>query len=149
MPWQQAPRNPPVIPERVWSDAPAAPADASDELRRFKGHLHRRLVVGMDLTALSALSREQLRVEVRRVAEELCQRSPNLLNQQERERLVGEVLDETFGLGPLEVLMRDPTVTDILINGPHTVYVERNGRLELTDVTFTDAAHLNHIVQRV
>lgn len=103
----------------------------------------------MDLTALSALSREQLRQEVRRVAEELCQRSPNLLNQQERDRLVNEVLDETFGLGPLEALMRDPSVTDILINGPHTIYVERNGRLELTDVTFTDAAHLNHIVQRV
>jgi len=145
----QPPRNPSPIPERVRSDPPASHADGPDELRRFKAQLHRRLVIGMDLSALSALSREQLRVEVRRVAEELCQRSPNLLNQQERERLVNEVLDETFGLGPLEALMRDPTVTDILINGPHTVYVERNGRLELTEVAFTDAAHLNHIVQRV
>jgi pilus assembly protein CpaF len=103
----------------------------------------------MDLTALNALSRDQLRQEVRRVAEELCQRSPNLLNQQERDRLVGEVLDETFGLGPLEPLMRDPTVSDILINGPHTVYVERRGKLEVTGVAFHDAAHLLHIVQRV
>ncbi|OWK44534.1 Type II/IV secretion system ATP hydrolase TadA/VirB11/CpaF, TadA subfamily [Fimbriiglobus ruber] len=103
----------------------------------------------MDLTALSSLSRDQLRYEVRRVAEELCQRSPNLLNQQERDRLVSEVLDETFGLGPLEPLMKDPTVSDILINGPHTVYVERDGKLELTDVSFHDAAHLLHIVQRV
>jgi pilus assembly protein CpaF len=123
--------------------------DASDDLRRFKAQLHRRLVVGMDLTALNALSRDQLRQEVRRVAEEQCQRSPNLLNQLERDRLVSEVLDETFGLGPLEPLMRDPTISDILINGPYTVYVERKGRLELTNVAFHDAAHLLHIVQRV
>ncbi|QEL21013.1 CpaF family protein [Limnoglobus roseus] len=103
----------------------------------------------MDLNALNSLSRDQLRLEVRRVAEELCQRSPNLLNQQERERLVNEVLDETFGLGPLEQLMKDATVSDILINGPHAVYVERHGRLERTDVTFTDAAHLQHIIQRI
>nr|WP_315854159.1 CpaF family protein [Gemmata palustris] len=131
------------------SDAPVAQSDGSDDVRRFKAQLHRRLVVGMDLSALNAMSRDQLRQEVRRVAEELCQRSPNLLNQQERERLVNEVLDETFGLGPLETLMRDPTISDILINGPHTVYVERGGRLELTDVRFTDAAHLLHIVQRM
>jgi pilus assembly protein CpaF len=128
---------------------PPANPDASDDLRRFKAQLHRRLVVGMDLSALNAMTRDQLRQEVRRVAEELCQRSPNLLNQQERDRLVSEVLDETFGLGPLEPLMRDPTVSDILINGPHTVYVERGGRLELTGVAFHDAAHLLHIVQRV
>ncbi|MDY3554908.1 CpaF family protein [Gemmata sp. JC717] len=142
------PRSPQPALERARAEAPASPAD-SDDLRRFKAQLHRRLVVGMDLSALNALTREQLRQEVRRVAEELCQRSPNLLNQQERERLVGEVLDETFGLGPLEALMRDPTVSDILINGPHTVYAERHGRLELTDVKFTDAAHLLHIVQRI
>src|SRR3954469_14835506 len=99
--------TPPVplpTPDRSRSD----PADAGDALRRFKAQLHRRLVVGMDLTVLNGLSREQLRLEVRRVAEELCQRSPTLLNLQDRERLVGEVLDETFGLGPLEPLMRDP-----------------------------------------
>ncbi len=143
------PRSPLPIHERVRPEGVAPVPDGTDDLRRFKAQLHRRLVVGMDLSALNAMSRDQLRHEVRRVAEELCQRSPNLLNQQERERLVGEVLDETFGLGPLEALMRDPTVSDILINGPHTVYVERHGRLELTDARFTDAAHLLHIVQRV
>ena len=120
-----------------------------DELKRFKDQLHHRLVVSMDLAALSSLTRDQLRQEVRRVAEELCQRGPSLLNRQERERLVNEVLDETFGMGPLESLMSDPTITDILINGPDTVYVERNGQLELSDVSFTDAAHLRHIVQRI
>src|SRR5262245_22172202 len=135
--------------DRVPSNPPPAPPEGSEDIRRFKAQLHRRLVVGMDLSAFNALTREQLRNEVRRVAEELCQRSPKLLNRQERERLVNEVLDETFGLGPLEPLMRDPTVSDILINGPHTVYAERNGRLEKTNVQFTDAAHLLHIVQRV
>lgn len=119
-----------------------------DELRRLKAQLHRKLVVGMDLNALNALSKDQLRREVRRAAEELCQRSSSLLNAADQERLITEVMDETFGLGPLEVLMRDPTITDILINGPHTIYVERRGRLELSPVKFHDAAHLLHIVQR-
>src|SRR5262249_11950192 len=81
---------------------------------------------------------EELRREVRRAAEELCRLSSDLLSLSERERLVNEVLDETFGLGPLEPLMRDPAVTDILINGPKTVYVERFGRLERVNVAFHD-----------
>ncbi len=122
---------------------------AQKELQQFKSQLHHRLIMGMDLSVLSSLTKEQLREEVRRVADELCLRSSNLLSRQERERLVGEVLDETFGLGPLETLMSDPTVTDILINGPQTIYVERNGQLELTDASFSDEAHLRHIVQRI
>ncbi len=122
--------------------------DSADDLRRLKAQLHRKLVVGMDLAALNALSKDQLRREVRRAAEELCQRSSSLLNAADQERLVTEVMDETFGLGPLEALMRDPTISDILINGPFTVYVERRGRLELTAVKFQDAAHLLHVVQR-
>ncbi|HYV39496.1 MAG TPA: CpaF family protein [Gemmataceae bacterium] len=122
---------------------------AVEDLRRFKSQLHHRLVTGMDLSALGSMTKEQLRVEVRRVADDLCQRSSNLLSRQERERLVAEVLDETFGLGPLEPLMNDPTISDILINGYQTVYVERNGQLELTDITFNDAKHLLNIVQRI
>jgi pilus assembly protein CpaF len=122
---------------------------ASDELRRLKGHLHRQLVMNMDLSALAGMNKEQLRLEVRRVADELCQRSATLINRQERERLVNEVLDETFGLGPLEPLMKDPTITDILINGHDTVYVERNGRLERAPIAFTDEKHLLHIIQRI
>lgn len=121
----------------------------SDELRRLKASLHRQLVMNMDLSALASLSKEQLRLEVRRVGDELCQRSNSLINRQERERLINEVLDETFGLGPLEPLMQDPTITDILINGHQTVYVERDGRLERSSVTFTDEKHLLHIVQRI
>jgi pilus assembly protein CpaF len=79
----------------------------------------------------------------------LSRKSADLLNLSERERLVTEVLDETFGLGPLEPLMRDPTITDIMINGPKTAYVERRGRLEKVNVAFNDERHLFQIVQRI
>ena len=108
------------------------PLDSSnrEELRRLKSQLHHQLVVAMDLSAIGTMDNDALRLEVRRVTDELCQRSSNLLSRGERERLVTEVLDETFGLGPLEPLMNDPLVTDILINGYKTVYVEKNGQLE-------------------
>src|SRR5947208_11069666 len=128
---------------------PPGESRVTDELRRLKAQLHHQVVVGMELAALASISKDHLDLEVRRVADDLCQRSSSLLSRQERERLVNEVLDETFGLGPLEPLMKDPTITDILINGHNTVYVERNGRLEKSDVTFTDARHLLHIVQRI
>jgi pilus assembly protein CpaF len=121
----------------------------AEDLLRLKAQLHRQLVAGMDLAVLGTMSREQLRLEVRRAADELCQRSSSLLSRSERERLVNEVLDETFGLGPLEPLMSDPTVSDILINGHGTVYVERNGQLERVPVAFADGQHLLHIVQRI
>lgn len=124
-------------------------ARAGDELCRLKASLHRQLVMNMDLSALANMNKEQLRMEVRRVADDLCQRSTTLINRQERERLVNEVLDETFGLGPLEPLMQDPSITDILINGHHTVYVEREGRLERAPIAFSDERHLLHIIQRI
>ena len=130
-------------PEDSWTDVEEVRQAA--EHRRLKTQLHQQLIANMNLAAINTVDPETLRTEVRRVAEELCQRSSNLLNRAERERLVTEVLDETFGLGPLEPLMADPTITDILINGHNTVYVERNGRLERADVAFTDerapAAH--------
>src|SRR5437660_6496304 len=67
----------------------------------------------------------------------------------ERERLIDEVLDETFGFGPLEVLLKDPTISDILINGPHKIYVERRGKMEKTDVKFRDNDHLMQIIDRI
>jgi pilus assembly protein CpaF len=121
----------------------------NEELIRLKAQLHRQLIAQMDPAALATMNREQLRLEVRRFADEWCQRSSSLLNRNERERLANEVLDETFGLGPLESLLNDPTITDILINGYDTVYVERNGQLERAPVAFADAGHLLHIVQRI
>jgi pilus assembly protein CpaF len=119
---------------------------------RFLGHkaqLHQQLIASMDLSTIGTMSDEDLRLEVRRAAEELCRLGADLLSLAERERLVNEVLDETFGLGPLEPLMRDPTISDILINGPKTVYVERNGQLEQSPVVFNNEKHLLQIVQRI
>ena len=72
-----------------------------------------------------------------------------MLNRSERERLVDEVMDETLGLGPLETLLKDPTVNDILINGPNHVYVERQGVMERTPVAFRDGDHLLQIIDRI
>src|SRR4051794_37821434 len=135
------------LPGSVRLDADAQ--RALDDMRRLKAQLHHQLVSGIDLAAMGAVSREELRLEVRRVADELCQRSSSLLSRAEREKLVNEVLDETFGLGPLEPLMNDPTISDILINGHDTIYVERNGVLEQASIAFTDERHLLHIVQRI
>jgi pilus assembly protein CpaF len=124
-------------------------ATAEERFLRYKRELHQQLIAGMDLSAIGAMGEAELRLEVRHAAEELCRNSSDLLNLSERERLVSEVLDETFGLGPLEPLIRDPTITDILINGPKTIYVERHGRLMRSDVVFNDEKHLLQIVQRI
>ena len=121
----------------------------NEDLRQLKIQLHQQLVVNMDMGALAAMTKEELQLEVRRVADELCQRSSRLLSANERACLVREVLDETFGLGPLQPLMNDPNVSDILINGPNTVYVERNGQMQRVNVAFNDAFHLLHIIQRI
>jgi pilus assembly protein CpaF len=125
------------------------PATGEERFLRYKKVLHQQLITGMDLSTVGTMGEEELRVEVRRAAEELSRQSSDLLNLAERERLVNEVLDETFGLGPLEPLMRDPTITDIMINGPNVAYVERRGRLERVDVAFNDNRHLVQIIQRI
>jgi pilus assembly protein CpaF len=125
------------------------PLTGEERFLRYKKELHQQLIASMDLSAIGTMSEQDLRVEVRHAAEELCRLSSDLLSLSERERLVNEVLDETFGLGPLEPLMRDPTITDILINGPKTVYVERRGRLEQASIAFHDDKHLLQIVQRI
>src|SRR5258708_14406179 len=93
---------------------------------RLKKELHQQLISGMDLAVIGTLNEEELRLEVRRAAEELCRLRADLLNLSDREPLVNEVLDETFGLGPLEPFMRDPTVTDIMVNGPKVASVLRH-----------------------
>ncbi|HMP59313.1 MAG TPA: CpaF family protein [Gemmatales bacterium] len=117
--------------------------------QQLKADIHRQLVEMIDLSKLGHWPQDRLRREVRTLAIRLVQQSPELLNQVERERLIDELMDEAFGLGPLEPLLQDPTISDILVNGPRTVYIERRGRLEKTDVVFADDAHLMQIIQRV
>jgi pilus assembly protein CpaF len=125
------------------------PPAPDDKLQRLKSQLHQQLITHLNVSAMGTVTDDELRAEVRRVAEELCQRGAELLSRAERDRLVTELLDETFGLGPLEPLLADPSVTDILINGHGTVYVEREGQLQRAPVSFANERHLLHIVQRI
>ncbi len=126
-----------------------ADLELNGEFNLIKRELHQQVIAGMDLSAIGTMHEDELRTEVRRIAEELCRRRSDLLSLSERESLINEVLDEVFGLGPLEPLFRDSAITDILINGPDTVYVERNGKLEPSKVRFIDNEHVVTIVQRI
>jgi pilus assembly protein CpaF len=122
---------------------------SATEFEALKRRIHTKLVDKLDLTRVGELEGDVLRREIRLVVEHLCDTEDHLLNRSERDRLVEEVLDETFGLGPLEFLLKDPTISDILINGPKHVYVERRGKLEKTAVQFRDNGHLLQIIDRI
>src|SRR5689334_9983348 len=117
-----------------------------EDLKRL---IHGKLVDKLDLSRVSDLAGDTLRREIRLVVERLCDTENPLLNRMERERLIDEVLDETLGFGPLESLLKDPTISDILVNGPKCVYVERRGKLEKSDVVFRDNEHLLQIIDRI
>ena len=117
--------------------------------QRIKSAIHRQIVETIDLAKLGRWRPERLRQEVRALAEQLSRSSPEPLSAVDQERLVKEIIDEVFGMGPLEALMHDPTISDILVNGPSQVFIERFGRLEETGIVFADNAHLMMIIQRV
>jgi len=125
------------------------PDNFNTRYHRLKTDIHRRIVETVDLSKLNRWDPARMRREVRSLAVQLSANASELLNELEREQLTEEVMSEVFGLGPLDPLMVDPSVSDILVNGPFTVYVERNGKLELTPVRFHDDAHLLQIVQRI
>src|SRR5215471_19412219 len=95
----------------------------------LKRHIHGKLVEKLDFSRVKDLASDALRKDIRRVIEHLCDTENPLLNRMERERLIDEILDETLGFGPLEVLLKDLTISDIMVNGPFHVYVERRGKL--------------------
>ena len=119
------------------------------EFENLKQRIHAKLVDKLDLRSLGDLKGEVLRREIRLVVEHLCDTENALINRSERDRLIDEVLDETFGLGPLELILKDPEVSDILINGPKDIYVERCGKMEKSGVTFRDNNHLMQIIDRI
>jgi pilus assembly protein CpaF len=115
----------------------------------LKARIHRQLISRLDLTKLVTMPGEVVREQIGRVIEDLLLEEQTPLSRQEREQLVVEVQNETLGLGPLEPLLQDPTISDILVNGARNVYIERRGRLEQTDVIFRDDAHLMQIIDRI
>ena len=119
------------------------------EIQYLKDEIHKRVVNKVDLTMIGKMRDEDLRIEIRRHAELTIDESATFLTPEQRDSLIEEVIDETFGLGPLEPLFRDDSVTEIMINGAKKVYVERNGRLQLSPVKFANDAHVIRIVQRI
>jgi pilus assembly protein CpaF len=114
-----------------------------------KAAIHRKLIQKLNLERMTEVNRDEVRREVGQILEGLVVGESTPMNLQERERLAQEVLDEVFGLGPLEPLLADPTVSDILVNTHRSVYVERKGILEQTSVQFRDDAHLISIIDRI
>ena len=114
-----------------------------------KSAIHRRLIQKLNLDRLTEINREDVRREVAQILEALVVGESTPMNLQERERLAQEVLDEVFGLGPLEPLLADPTISDILVNGHKHVYIERKGMLEQTGIQFRDDTHLMTIIDRI
>jgi pilus assembly protein CpaF len=127
----------------------ALTAGARPDFNTVKVAIHRKLISRLNLDRVAELGREAAREEVGRIVEELAAGDNTPMTLQERERLSQEVLDEVFGLGPLEPLLRDSSVSDILVNTHNRVYVERNGLLERTSVQFRDDAHLMGIIDRI
>jgi len=122
---------------------------APHSFQEIKSRLHRTLINRMDLTKLSSLTQEQAHAEVSRLAETLLSQDAMPLSVAERERLVNDVQHELFGLGPLEPLLADSTISDILVNSHRTIYIERRGKLEPTDVSFKDDEHLMRVIERI
>lgn len=117
--------------------------------QRLKVAIHEELVESLELTMLAQVKEAELSGEVRAVAQELLREHAVELKGHDQERFLKDLLDEVFGLGPLEKLIADDAVSDILVNSPYEVYIERRGRLEQTDVIFADVQHLMRIIHRV
>src|SRR5436190_2603269 len=119
------------------------------EYQELKFTPHRKLVDKINLEALATIDNQRVRGEVRQAVISLIDGEQTLLSSVERQQISEEVLDEVFGLGPLEPLLQDPSISDILVNGHKQVYVERKGMLELTNVRFHDETHLLRIIDRI
>lgn len=136
----------------LWDEQPPLPAHVDPVEQHFqalKSNIHQRMVESLDLSRIGEIDRQVLVRHVRTLANQASRDRGESLSQIDQERLLEELMWEVFGLGPLDPLMRDPRVTDILVNDPYTVYAERGGQMELTDIIFADDRHLMRIIQRI
>ncbi|MEY4239523.1 MAG: hypothetical protein RL339_2124 [Pseudomonadota bacterium] len=143
--------QPSASPGKASAAEPHADAEKSDQDHRLrlKVSIHRDLLDKINLAALDQLSREQIHRDVSDIVSELLKTQGEPLNARERSALVDEVMDELLGLGPLEPLLQDETITDVLVNGPDNVFVERHGLLERVSTRFQDDRHLLRIIQKI
>ncbi|RFP87431.1 CpaF family protein [Rhodobacteraceae bacterium 63075] len=139
----------------ITKSAQAQPAPVDRETKRrerigeLKLELHRELLDNLNLAALETASEADLRSEINAIADEVLAQKNIVLNREDRTTLSKELFDEVKGLGPLETLLQDDSVNDILVNGPKQIFVERNGRLELSNVNFKDEKHLMRIIDKI
>jgi len=135
------------------ASAPIIPPPQLSERQIYLGQLkvriHQTLVTRLDVQNIRSLPPETVRAEVRSLVRELCQSEKGLLNSTDQERLMEDIMDETLGLGPIETLLKDPSIADIMINRCDRIYVERKGRIELSEVRFRDNQHLRQIIDRI
>ncbi|GFE51508.1 Flp pilus assembly protein, ATPase CpaF [Roseobacter cerasinus] len=145
----------PQAQRRVAPSKPAQPSPMDKERKRkermgeIKLDLHRVLLDNLNLAALEHASEQDLRQEISAIASEFLEERAIVLNREDRQTMTSELYDEVTGLGPLETLLKDDTVNDILVNGPQQIFVERDGKLELSDVTFKDEKHLLRIIDKI
>ena len=135
--------------QRLLKNTGRAKTAPTPEYQELKFTLHRKLVDKINLDALASMDNQKMRGEVRQALLGLIDAEPTLLSSHEKQQICDEVLDEVFGLGPLEPLLKDPTISDILVNTYKHVYVERRGLLELTTVAFRDDQHLLRIIDKI
>ena len=128
-----------------WNEAGVETPNFSD----LKGRLHRQVIESLDLSVVAKLDPELLKMELSTLVEKLLEQEPVPLNQRERENLITEIQWEVMGLGPLEPLINDPSVNDILVNRADQIYVERAGKLQATDVHFRDESHLRKVIEKI
>src|SRR5262245_13013824 len=138
----------PNIPRRNLP-APASPAQGQERRADLKVRVHQKLLSVLNMDAVKAESRQELRREVQRVLERILQEDHLPLSMTERNRLAEEILDEVFGLGPLEPLLKDPSISDILVNTHKYVCIERHGKLIETNIRFQNDRHLLHIIEKI
>jgi len=135
--------------ESGWVDRLFTQQNFSPAYQDLKFILHRKLLDRINLEMLSSVAVERVRAEVRSAVAKLVEEEKTPLSLGEKDRIIGEVLDEVFGLGPLEPLLADPTISDILVTTPRLVYIERGGKLYRTPVQFKDNAHLMRIIEKI
>src|ERR1700688_38509 len=135
--------------QRLLKNAGRQKANLKPEYQELKFTLHRKLVDKINLEALATIDNQRVRAEVRQAVISLIDAEPTLLSSLEKQQISDKVLDEVFGLGPLEPLLQDPGISDILVNTYKQVYIEKKGLLELTNVTFRDDQHLLRIIDKI
>ncbi|MGI8991394.1 MAG: CpaF family protein [Bryobacteraceae bacterium] len=136
-------------PSRAGSTAPVAAMRPSDRNFELKSQIHKKLIGVLNFERVSSLPKDRLRTEIGRVVEKLLEDERVPMTAIEQNRIIEEVLDEVLGLGPLEVLLKEPSISDILVNRHDKVFIERNGKLSETTVRFKDDAHLMHIIEKI